>query len=97
VTGTGCSAPTQHSTAGGLDFALVPIVTRARVGTRLLDSPGHDLAISDDHGTHWTFLYLKSGITEQALRSMIPDGLGGLTLPTAPTIVAPATTASSAP
>ena len=97
VTVMDCSAPTRHSTAGGLDFALVPIVTRARVGNQFLQMDGYDLAVSDDHGAHWTFLYVTPKDTEQTLRPVIPEGLGGLTWPTAPGVVTPAIDAASAP
>jgi hypothetical protein len=76
-----CQPPAQHSSAAGLDFALVPMMTRARVADGTLLSPGHYLAISENAGASWTFLYLKAGVTIDKLKFLFPDGIGDMPLP----------------
>jgi hypothetical protein len=78
-----CEPPTQHSTAGGLDFALVPTLARARTPDGLVYLPQHYLAISSDRGRAWTFLLLGPGVTIEKLRPLLPDGIGDMTLPVA--------------
>ena len=79
--GIRCEPPAQHSSAAGLDFALVPMMTRARVADGTLLSPGHYLVISDNAGASWTFLYLKAGVTIDKLKFLFPDGIGAMPLP----------------
>jgi hypothetical protein len=78
-----CEPPTQHSTAGGLDFALVPTLARARTPDGLVFLPQHYLAISPDHGRSWTFLLLGPGVTIEKLRPLLPEGIGDMTVPAA--------------
>ena len=98
--GIACEQPTQHSSAGGLDFALVPTLARVRTKDGLVYMPQHYLAISSDHGGNWTFLFLSPGVTVDKLRPLLPDGLGDMSLPKAqqPLIIpARPTPAASAP
>ncbi|MEP6505706.1 MAG: hypothetical protein ABJD97_20400 [Betaproteobacteria bacterium] len=81
--GISCEQPTQHSAAGGLDFALVPTLARSRTKDGLVYMPQHYLAISPDHGATWTFLFLSPGVTVDKLRPLLPDGIGDMRLPTA--------------
>ena len=78
-----CQAPTQHSSAGGLDLALVPTLATVSTPQGLLFQPQHDLAISADHGRSWTFLLLAPGATPDTLRRLLPGGIGDMALPAA--------------
>ena len=81
--GVACEQPTQHSSAGGLDFALVPTLARARTPEGLVYLPQHYLAISPDRGATWSFLFLSPGVTLEKLQPLLPDGIGDMHLPAA--------------
>jgi hypothetical protein len=78
-----CQIPSQHSSAGGFDLALVPTLATVTTPRGPLFQPQHYLAISADRGRNWTFLLLAPGATPGSLRKLLPDGIGDIALPAA--------------
>jgi hypothetical protein len=77
-----CAPPTQHSSAGGWKFALVPTVAKIVVKGKLVTQAGNNLATSPVSRTNWTFISLN-GATPESIRQIFPAGIGNIAIPRA--------------
>jgi len=77
-----CAPPTQHSSAGGWKFALVPTVTKVVIQGKLATQAGNNLATSPVSRTNWTFVSLD-GATPESIKQIFPAGIGNITFPRA--------------
>lgn len=78
-----CAVPTQFSKVGGRLFALVPMLTTARIvhdtqGKGQLKQWSSTLAISENMGQTWTFLHVgEAGVPE----ALVAGGIGNIVIP----------------
>ena len=77
-----CARPTQHSSAGGWKFALVPTVTKLVIQGKPTTQAGNNLATSPVSRTNWTFVSLD-GATPESIKEIFPAGIGNITFPRA--------------